>query len=229
MPREVATGSIAVLFEDGALLAVDKPAGIAVVPGRGEHASTSLRELLQERRKERLWVVHRLDALASGVLLFARSADAHRSLSAAFEAREVVKQYRAHVYGKPPRPSFDVDAAIGPGRKGQMRVGGPLGKEACTAFRVVGPAGPSGIHIVQAWPRTGRRHQIRLHLASVGLPIVGDAQYVNAARLLGGFDPSIWPACLEALPRILLHAEELSFAHPGTGQRLCIRCKPPFE
>lgn len=218
------TGSLSarVVLEDDALLCVVKPGGISVIPGRGQYAGPGLRERLQVERNEQLWVVHRLDAAVSGLLLFARTAEAHRVLSAQFEARTVRKRYRALVWGRPEQGRWVCDTPVGPGRKGQMRLGGRKAKPARTSFERGDSGARDKTWTVFAHPETGRRHQLRLHLAAAGHPIVGDVRYLDAARVVGGFDVEAHPGCLEAQDTIGLEAIALELTHPVTGAALSI-------
>ena len=194
---------------------MDKPAGRIVIPGRtaGER---SLREELEEIHG-RLWVVHRLDRGTTGVLLFARTAEAHRALNLSFDRGEPRKRYLALVRGVPPG-SMRLDAPIAPGRRGRMRAvprGDPRGKPAATVVRVLEafPArafagGP--IALVEALPETGRTHQIRVHLAGAGYPLAVDPDYGEAGPLADA-------AGRPLIARTPLHAAGLELAHPAGG------------
>jgi tRNA pseudouridine32 synthase/23S rRNA pseudouridine746 synthase len=211
----VTVQGIPVLHEDGSVLAVDKPAGRLVIPGRGTD-ERSLREEL-EASHGRLWVVHRLDRGTSGVLLFARTAEAHRTLNLAFDRGEPRKRYLALVRGEPPVEKR-IDVPIAPARRGRMRPARPgdaRGKRAVTVIRRLEllPAHPwSGgpLALVEALPETGRTHQIRVHLAAVSLPLAVDPDYGEAGPLLG-------PDGLPLLARTPLHAARLELAHPSGG------------
>ncbi len=186
---------VQVLFEDDDVLAVDKPVGIAVVPGRGETPADALRGVLEAARGRPLWVVHRLDRDTSGVLLFAKHAAAHRALSMAFEARFVQKRYVALAYGAPPEDRGVCRLPLGPGRKGRMRVYEPLQPGALaaeTAWEVLVRVSGACSRIAFA-PTTGRQHQLRVHAAAIGMPILGDPLYA--------FGPA-----RAAAPRLMLHA-----------------------
>src|SRR6266702_3415965 len=181
---------VAILFEDAHLVALDKPAGRLVIPGRGP-PERSLREELEERFG-RLWVVHRLDRGTSGVLVLARTAEAHRALNLAFDRREVEKRYLAIVRGVPPAAAR-LDAAIAPARRGRMRparAGDPRGKAASTVVRLLEsyPArealGLPALALVEALPETGRTHQIRVHLAWAGTPLAVDPDYGEKGPLV---------------------------------------------
>lgn len=205
---------VPVLHEDAALLVVDKPPGRLVIPGR-DAAEPSLRAELTARHGP-LWVVHRLDRGTSGVLVFARTAAAHRALNLQFERGEPRKTYLALVAGIPPE-ALQVDLPIAPARKGRMKTvppGDPRGKEARTAFRLVeafpARAGRPAFALVEARPATGRTHQIRVHLRAAGHPLAIDPDYGEAEPLRDG-------AGAVVLARTPLHAARLELAHPDGG------------
>ncbi len=219
--------TISILFEDSHLLAVDKPPGRIVIPGRGTQEK-SLREEL-EVVHGRLFVVHRLDRGTSGVLVFARTAQAHRMLNLAFDRGEPSKIYLALVRGTPPVAWRD-DTPIAPARRGRMRPGrpgDPRAKAAATAFRTVErfPAWPwagGALALVEALPETGRTHQIRVHLAHGGIPLAVDRDYGDEGPLLG-------PAGAVLLARTPLHAARLEVRHPADGTALSIEAPMPGD
>jgi RluA family pseudouridine synthase len=205
-----------VLHEGAGLLVVAKPAGVLVIPGRGE-GGASLREQLEEQLGRKVFVVHRLDRDTSGVLVFALDAERHRALSQAFESGQVKKRYRALVEGRVEAPQL-VDAALVPGRKGRMRVARPgeQGKPSRTRVRPVETF--SRATLVEAEPLTGRTHQIRVHLLQLGHPLLVDHQYGRAEPLtekeLGGEGGTV------VLARTPLHAARLEWpALPGVEAR----------
>jgi tRNA pseudouridine32 synthase / 23S rRNA pseudouridine746 synthase len=218
---------IPVLFEDDAVLVVDKPAGRLVIPGRGTD-ETSIREEL-EASHGRLWVVHRLDRGTSGVLLLARSADAHRALNRAFDRGEPRKRYLALVRGEPP-PERRIDLAIAPARRGRMRPArpkDPRGKPSVTVVRRIAQLGAppwagGPLALVEALPETGRTHQIRVHLAAAGFPLAVDPDYGCAAPLLG-------PQGTPLLERTPLHAARLEIAHPEGRDPLVLEAPLPAD
>ncbi|WP_242344942.1 RluA family pseudouridine synthase [Anaeromyxobacter terrae] len=220
-------GDLRVLHEDAALLAVDKPAGRIVIPGRGGD-ERSLREEL-EAAHGRLWVVHRLDRGTTGVLVFARSAEAHRTLNLAFDRGEPRKRYLALVRGTPPEEAR-LDAAIAPARRGRMRPARPgdaRGKAAATVIRrleVFPPRAWAGgvLALVEALPETGRTHQIRVHLMHAGHPLAVDPDYGDEGPLLG-------PDARLLLARTPLHAARLELRHPATGAPLVLDAPLPDD
>jgi len=215
-----------VLHADEHLVAIDKPPGRLVIPGRAAPEQTVREEA--EARFGRLWVVHRLDRGTSGVLLFARSAPAHRALNLAFEGHRVTKRYLALVRGTPP-PSAIVTAAIAPARRGRMRAAAPgdaRGKEAATEVRLLEafPARPPlpALALVEAQPRTGRTHQIRVHLAFAGTPLAVDPDYGEPGPLRDGRGTVL-------LDRTPLHAASLALRHPATGEPLRLEAGMPED
>jgi len=210
--------TLQILFADDAIAAVDKPPGRIVVPGRGSPEQTVREEA--EVQLGPLWVVHRLDRGTSGVLLFARSADTHRALCGAFEHHRVAKRYLALVRGV---LSGDrrVDAAVVAGRKGKMRIGeGIAGARAATTFLRLFAAFPPGASLIEAFPASGRTHQVRVHLAHAGHPLLVDPDYGDAPpwRSPGG------DAILDRTP---LHAASIELLHPSSGAPLRIEAPVP--
>jgi 23S rRNA-/tRNA-specific pseudouridylate synthase len=187
-------------------LAVDKPPGSLVVPGRATAGPPSLREQLEESLGQPVWVVHRLDRETSGVLLFALDAAAHRLASLAFEKGRVRKTYLALVSPPLDAPRV-VEAALLPARRGRMRLARPgeRGKLACTRLRPVERYAQAGL--VEAEPLTGRTHQIRLHLQAAGAPLLVDAQYGRPAAVTEAFLGGTGDAVV--LARTPLHAARL--------------------
>ncbi len=229
-----------VLHEDDALLAVDKPAGVPVHPTARYHRNTVVMLLADARPGERLRLSHRLDRETSGVLLLARTAEADRDVKRQLAARvEVEKRYLAITWGHPREDIFRVDAPLELDSKSNVRVSMRIaapgrGLEAATRFAVLGRAEARGrpYALVRCDLETGRQHQIRVHLASVGCPVVGDKLYgPDPALFARGVDGTLTDedrATLE-LDRHALHAEQLSLRHPTTGERLTIRAELPDE
>jgi 23S rRNA pseudouridine1911/1915/1917 synthase len=209
-----------VLYEDADLLAVAKPAGLPVLPGAGFLSRTLLARVRQ--RNPVAAPVHRLGRWTSGVVLFGRSVAARRALTEAWRSGEVVKRYRALASGRPESSTFDVDRPIGPvphPRLGSVHAASDDGKPSRTRVEVI-ETRPGGF-LADVRIDTGRPHQIRIHLAAAGHPLVGDPLYAHGGRPL--------PACtaLPGDPGYHLHAAELRLAHPRTGDLVAIRCSPP--
>jgi tRNA pseudouridine32 synthase/23S rRNA pseudouridine746 synthase len=195
--------TLEVLFTDDLIAAVAKPPGRIVVPGRGVTEQTVRQEA--EAQLGPLWVVHRLDRGTSGVLLFARTAAAHRALCGVFEHHEVAKRYLALVRGVLP---------------GDRRIDAPVAGRASTTFLRLFAAFPPGVSLVEAFPASGRTHQIRVHLANAGHPLLVDPDYGDAPpwRAPGG------GAVLERTP---LHAASLELLHPSSGAPMRIEAPLP--
>lgn len=215
-----------ILHQDPHLLAVDKPAGRLVIPGRGA-PERALREEA-ESLAGRVWVVHRLDRGTSGVLLFARSAAAHRALNMAFDRQAVSKRYLAIVRGAP-QAEQRVAAPLAPARRGRMRParpGDPAAKAAATYLKTLEsfPARPPlpALALVEAVPETGRTHQIRVHLAAAGCPLAVDPDYGEAEPLRDASGAVL-------IDRTPLHASRVELEHPATGKRLVLEAPLPED
>jgi len=198
---------VPILYLDDWLLAVNKPAGLATVPGGWEKDAPALVKLL-EADYGRLWIVHRLDKVTSGVMVFALTAEAHRTLSLLFESRAVAKTYHAIVYGAPKWDEHTTrhPLRINVGHSHRTVVDHGKGKPAETRFRVLErfavPAPDRGYSLLEAKPATGRTHQVRAHLTALGFPILADTLY---GALPVGQD------IISPLQRPALHAYSLEF------------------
>lgn len=230
VPRQVG-----IIHEDPILIAVDKPAGLPVHPTARFHRNTLTAILSARYPGERVVICHRLDKETSGVLLAARTVEAEAELKRAFAAREIHKVYRAVVHGTPREDSFVIDAplALAGGEVSvQMtvrpeRLGGLL---ALTRIRVIERL--NGFALVEAEPETGRQHQIRVHLAHVGHPIVGDKLYAHGPEMFlavqrQGLTPELL-ATLQ-LERHALHAHRITFHHPSSGALTTLEAPFPAD
>jgi len=204
------------LYADADVAAVDKPAGVPAQPTLTSDRGT-LPELVSALLRAPVTMVHRLDRETSGVTLFARTAAAAAALSAAFREGTPEKTYLA-LCARPPSPAEGrVDAPLGkdPARAGLRRVD-PRGDPAATRYRTL-RTGP-GAALVEASPETGRTHQLRVHLAHLGAPLLGDPRY-GGPRRVGEL----------AVPRVMLHARALRIAHPVTGAPLLLEAPVPED
>jgi 23S rRNA pseudouridine1911/1915/1917 synthase len=222
-----------VLHEDGAIIVLNKPAGMTVHPGAGAHAGTLVHALLHHCKDlsgvggvERPGIVHRLDRDTTGVILVAKNDAAHRSLAAQFKARSVAKEYEAVVWGAPRAARGIVEGAIGrhPTARVRMTIR-PDGRAARSGWQVLEPLGP--LTLLQLRPETGRTHQLRVHLSSIGHPIVGDRLY-GGRRSASGLPPAV-RELLAFYRGLALHARSLAFDHPQTGERMRITAPLPTE
>ncbi len=208
---------IFVVFQDADLLVVAKPAGLASHPAHaGQDSALSQVCALLDGRGAPPVLQHRLDRDTSGLLVFALHDESNQSLYRQFFERRVEKSYLALVEGRPPA-SFWADERLKSGVRGRT-VPDPEGQEARTDFTTLAYGG--GAALVEAQPRTGRTHQIRVHLAARGFPLLGDALY-------GGSLFFKTAQCQLAIPRHLLHAYRLRFQHPRTGEPMMLVCPPP--
>lgn len=221
VPEEM---NLNIVFEDEGVLVVDKPAGMVVHPSMGHSSGTLVQGVLAYAPELegvgdvlRPGVVHRLDKDTSGLILFAKNDRAHQELQAQFKDREVEKQYLALVDGAPPTPSGKVDASIGRDQHHRQRmavVPSVKGREAITTFHTM--EGYPAHTLLDVYPQTGRTHQIRVHLAFVGCPIVGDTYYGNRVSTLD-------------TTRHLLHAAQLKLFLPGREKLMTFQSPLPDD
>ncbi len=210
---EPPTGPLDVIHEDHEILVINKPAGLLSVPGRGEHLADCLLTRVQAVFPQAL-LVHRLDRDTSGLIVFGLSPHAQRNLSSQFEKRTTKKTYVARVWGKLEPKSGTVDLPLivdWPNRPRQM-VDHENGKQAITDWRVL-RSGENATR-VRLMPRTGRSHQLRVHMLGLGHPILGDPFYATGEA--------------REFPRLMLHSEELRLSHPDGGEGMRFRAKAPF-
>jgi RluA family pseudouridine synthase len=221
--------ALPVLYSDDSILVVDKPAGILSVPDHWDPDAPVAQSILA-KDWGRLYVAHRLDKDTSGVLVYARSADAHRALSASFESRQVSKVYRALVRGAPSWDEIACELPLRPDgdRLHRTVVDAHKGKGSRTAFAVV--ARYKDCALVEARPETGRTHQVRVHLAGLGHPCLCDPLYGDGKPLLLSKLKRRWKGDpLDERPlleRTALHALSAEFPHPATGESL--KAEAPF-
>jgi len=224
-----------VVFEDDALLVVNKPAGMVVHPAAGNASGTLVNAVLFHCPAlsgiggvARPGIVHRLDKGTSGLIVVAKTDEAHRGLAVQFKTHQVEKQYLALVWGQPGEEQGVIDAPVGRAdlERKKMSTRSRRGKEALTLWRVKDLYGP--VTLLDVEIRTGRTHQIRVHLASLGHPVIGDAVYGNPKRIRGIADPLI-RARLSAMGRQALHACCLRFCHPLEHREMRFSAPMPVD
>ncbi len=212
------TSEIPIVFEDDAILVVDKPAGLVVHPAPGVRGSTLVEQLAGKTAggpSERPGVVHRLDRDTSGLLVLARGDHALRTLQKAIREREVHREYLALVQGVPPSRTGMIDAPIGRDTRDRTRmaIDGDAAREAVTHFTVLEYLDDATLLSVVL--DTGRTHQIRVHLQAIGHPVLGDPTYGDGPY--------------RGLERQWLHATRLRLPHPSTGEELEFQAPPPAD
>lgn len=200
------------VFQDDHLLVVNKPAGLLAVVGRGADKQDCLATRVQAEFSDAL-VVHRLDMATSGLVLFARGLAMQRALSGLFERREIEKQYVALVEGKLTEMAGEINLPLGADwiNRPRQRVDFEHGKSALTRYKQLNYEEKYDRSRVALEPITGRTHQLRVHLAALAHPILGDTLYNGRTA-----------------PRLYLHAEKLALTHPVTHARLILKSPPPF-
>jgi len=217
---------LSILYEDGDLVAIDKPAGMVVHAGAGVRTGTLVNALLHHFKSLsrtagdlRPGIVHRLDRFTSGVLLVAKHDAAHQSLAGQFASRRVEKTYLALVHGGVKQEHGRIEKPIARDPRQRVRMTARLarGRAAWTEYRVVRRL--AGFTLLEVRIGTGRTHQIRVHLASIGHPVVGDRLYGAPAKIAGS----------PTLPRYFLHAHRIRFAQPSTGEAITIESPLPAE
>jgi 23S rRNA pseudouridine1911/1915/1917 synthase len=210
-----------VLYEDADVIAINKPAGMVVHTGAGRHSGTLVNAVLHRFGKLssvagdlRPGIVHRLDRFTSGVILIARTDAAHRHLAEQFASRQVEKIYLALVHGRVKKDQGQITTPIARDPVARVRMTARLahGRHAITSYQVLKRL--EGLTFLEVKIGTGRTHQIRVHLASIGHPVVGDKLYGAPAGTLG---------------RYFLHAREISFTSPGSGKRITVQAPMPAQ
>jgi 23S rRNA pseudouridine1911/1915/1917 synthase len=205
---------LSILYEDSSIIVIDKPAGMVVHPAAGNPAGTLVNALIYHCKDLagingvlRPGIVHRLDKDTSGVMVVAKNDAAYRHLTKQFKNRIVEKVYLAAAYGTLGKEEGSIDSAIGrhPSERKRMSTRTKRGRPALTQWKVLERF--KGVTFLELFPKTGRTHQIRVHLASIGHPILGDPLY-GRKRKLG------------TMGRQALHAHRLGFIHPQTGERV---------
>ncbi|GAB4298990.1 MAG: RluA family pseudouridine synthase [Myxococcota bacterium] len=225
-----------IVYEDEFIVVLNKPAGIVMHPSAGHSTDTLANALIYHfdklsarGGKYRLGVVHRLDKDTSGVLVVTKEDKTHFELSRQFSSRRVEKCYIGVVFGKPEPPAGEIKAPIirHPRLRKQFTSRTQRGREAITRYETEGSS--SGLSVVRCFPKTGRTHQIRVHLAEqLACPIVGDDLY-GARRRIKSLPEGELKGLVEKASRHLLHAFSISFTHPATGRRVYFEAAAPSD
>lgn len=232
LPEDI---SLDIVYEDPHMLVIDKPAGMVVHPAAGNYQGTLVNALLHHCKDLsgiggvlRPGIVHRLDKQTSGLLLVAKSDAAHKALALQFKQHEIRKIYRALVCGDPKEEAGIIDAPVGrhPTERKKMSTKSRRGKEALTKWYVAERYGVATLLDVEL--KTGRTHQIRVHLSAAGYPIVGDSVYGSPQRI-NAIQHSLMRSKVRAMHRQALHAGEIGFFHPITREPLSFTSPLPED
>jgi 23S rRNA pseudouridine1911/1915/1917 synthase len=217
---------LSILFEDPSIIVINKPAGMVVHPAAGNLSGTLVNALLYHCKDLsgingviRPGIVHRLDKDTSGIMVVAKEDQSYHHLSRQFKNRTVQKVYLAIAYGQFDRDEGIIDAAIGrhPSERKRMSTRAKKGRAAVTRWRVVEQL--RGFSLLEILPQTGRTHQIRVHLTSIGHPILGDPVYGRKNKE-GAIQDPLLKECVKRMGRQALHARRLGFIHPRNGERV---------
>lgn len=227
--------ALEILHSDADIIVLNKPSGLTVHPGAGARTGTLVHRLLHHCRDlsgiggvERPGIVHRLDKDTSGVIVVAKTDPAHRNLINQFQARTVAKTYEAIVWGRLEKSRGIVDLPIGRDRRDRVKISSRSSspREACTEYEVKERL--TGFTWIEVHPKTGRTHQIRVHMNHLGHPIVGDAVYGGAGRAQRVTDPARRQVIAD-FHRLALHARRIGFIHPRLGVPVSYEAPLPPE
>jgi 23S rRNA pseudouridine1911/1915/1917 synthase len=217
---------LSILYEDSSIIVIDKPAGMVVHPAAGNPAGTLVNALMYHCEDLagingvlRPGIVHRLDKGTSGVMVVAKNDEAYRHLTKQFKNRIVEKAYLAVAHGIFGKEEGFIDSDIGrhPSERKRMSTRTRRGRPALTQWRILERF--KGVTFLELSPKTGRTHQIRVHLASIGHPILGDPLYGRRGKP-GAIGDHLLRECVKIMPRPALHAHRLGLIHPQTGKRV---------
>lgn len=231
--------ALSIAYEDDDLIVIDKPAGLVVHPAPGSPDHTLVNALLAHCGESlsgiggvrRPGIVHRIDKDTSGLLVVAKNDRAHHGLAEQFAAHSLERAYRALVWGTPQPPQGEIAGAIGrsPQDRKKMAIVSHGGKPALTRYRVLRVFGGGAVSLVECRLATGRTHQIRVHMTSIGHPLVGDQVYGRSRAAKIKALPDAARQALATFPRQALHAAILGFNHPASGATLRFESKIPND
>ena len=231
--------ALAVVYEDDDLIVIDKPAGMVVHPAPGSPDQTLVNALLAHCGESlsgiggvrRPGIVHRIDKDTSGLLVVAKNDRAHHALSQQFADHSLERAYKALVWGMPNPPLGEIEGAIGrsPQDRKKMAIVSHGGKHAHTRYRTIRPFAGGVASLVECRLSTGRTHQIRVHMTSIGHPLVGDQTYGRSRAAKLRAIPEIARQGLATFPRQALHAYLLGFTHPATGEVIRFQSELPKD
>ncbi len=231
---------IKIIHQDEHILAINKPARLRVIPDHWIPNLPNLRDLLQQKlsslykkNEQFVWVIHRIDADTSGLVIFARNPYAHQTLNKAFEENQIQKTYLAIVQGCPEQSEGEINLPIDTKRrsKGRVRIH-PEGKPSSTKYRVIEKF--RDFALLEVLPQTGRTHQIRIHLQYIGHPLAIDPLYnktdkITISQLRGKWIKTASNEENAIISRLSLHAYKLKFPHPETGKLLQLEAETPKD
>lgn len=226
-----------IIFEDEHFIVINKPAGLVVHPGNGNYSNTLANGLLYYLKDistldpSRPGIVHRLDMDTSGVIVTVKNEKAHHAVSKLFENRKVEKEYKAIVWGTPEEENIIKNYIQRDLRnKTAFRISETTGREAITKYKTIENFGP--LSLVSLYPKTGRTHQLRVHMKSIGHPIFADDKYSGGNKNIKSFHTkysSILRRCFKIGRRQMLHASSIEFIHPFTNKKLKFETDLPSD
>ena len=226
-----------IIFEDKYFIVINKPSGLVVHPGNGNSSNTLANGILHylgdisDLNPIRPGIVHRLDKDTSGIIIVAKTANSHQLLSKLFENRMIDKQYKAIVWGKPlDKGCIENFIRRDLRDKTAFTTSNNVGRSAITKYKLIDNLGP--LSLIELYPKTGRTHQLRVHMKSINHPIFGDQKYSGGQRKIKSFHTqysSILKRCFKVAKRHMLHASSIRFIHPFTNEKVEFFADLPYD